>query len=53
MDLQLRPVKVRLTPWRVLLLIAVIAGVVAASLIPVGSALWGTDGIFSVPDPRR
>ena len=53
LDFQLRPVKVRLTAWRVLLLIAVIAGVVAASLIPVWSALWGTDGIFNPPGPRR
>ena len=45
LDFQLSPVKVRLTAWRVLLLIAAIAGVVAASLIPVWSALWGTDGI--------
>lgn len=53
LDFRLNPVKVRLTAWRVLLLIAAIAGVVAASLIPVWSALWGTDGIFNLPDPRR
>ena len=51
--LQFKGGRMRLTRWRVFLVIGLIAGVVAVSLIPVGSALWGPNGIFEVPPPRR
>jgi len=51
--LHLRAEKIRLTHWRVLLLIGLIAIVVAFSLVPLGSALWGATGIFEAPPARR
>ena len=51
--LQFKGERLRLTVWRGFLLMGLIAVVISVSLIPVGSALWGPNGIFEVPAPRR
>jgi hypothetical protein len=51
--LRLRPAWTQPTPWKIVLLIAIVAVVAGVALIPLWQELFGVDGIFYVPPPRR
>ncbi len=51
--LRLRPVLVKLTSWRVVLLVGIDVLVTVAALLPLWRELFGADGIFGVPPIRR
>ncbi len=53
LHLRLRPELVRLTPWRVLLLVGIDVLVVVAALLPLWQELFGAGGLFWVPPIRR
>lgn len=53
LHLRFRPELVRLTPWRIVLMIGIDVLVALAALIPLWQALFGVDGIFWVPPVRR
>lgn len=51
--LRFRPAWVQPTPLKIILMMGVIAVVALAVLIPLWRELFGVDGIFYVPEPRR
>ena len=50
---RLRPELVKLTAWRIVLMIAIDVLVTVAALIPLWREFFGVDGIFWVPPIRR
>jgi hypothetical protein len=51
--LRFRPQRMRPTPWKIILLIGIVAIVAVFVVIPLWRELFGVGGVFYVPPPRQ